>query len=153
MRYLPLLFLLPFLTACGPEVIYEKEVDFPSGNWAWADSVSFDYTVQDTSQLYDVFLEVDHGTDFAYQNFYVKILTTPPSGKRFDEQLSLQLAGDFGEWLGDCSGEQCQLSIPYLTDVRFRETGDYRISFEQFSRNEPLAAVDGLGLRITVAEE
>lgn len=153
MRLAPLLFLLPFLSACGPEVIYEKDVDFPNGSWAWADSVQFNYSVQDTSRLYDVLLEVSHGTDFAYQNFYVKIHTTPPSGKRFGEQLSLQLAGDFGEWLGDCSGEQCKLVIPYLTDVRFRESGDYGLTFRQFSRDEPLAAVDGLGLRITVADE
>lgn len=153
LRCLVLLAFLPFLTACGPEIVYEEATVFADGNWAYADSVNFNFEVTDVDRPYDLDLTVSHGTDFAYQNFYVRVHTTFPSGKRETSQSSLQLAGDFGAWRGDCSGEHCTLSIPMLTDVRFEEPGAYAITVEQFSRDEPLAAIDGVGLRLSVSEE
>lgn len=153
MRYLIIILALPFLTACGPAPIYEKDVAFPESGWAYADSVRFDYTITDSDKTYDLVLDVAHNDDFAYQNFYVKLHTTPPSGKRSSSQLSLQLAGNFGEWLGNCSGGKCRLSIPFLKEVNYLSPGDYSLTVEQYSRDEPLPALTGLGLRIIVHEE
>lgn len=152
MRYLLLLALLPLLTACGPEVIFEEAALFGEDGWAYADSVRYDFTVAEIERPYNLDLTVHHGTDFSYQNFYVKVHTSFPSGKRETKQSSLQLAGDFGSWRGDCSGESCSLSIPMLSNVLFQEAGDYSIVVEQFSRDEPLGGVDGLGLKVSVAE-
>ena len=152
MRILPLLSMLLFFTACGPEVIYEEEVDFPENGWSYSDSTTFSYILDDVSQAYDLILDVEHGVDFAYQNFYVNLHTTFPNGKRQSEQLSLQLAGNFGIWLGDCSGDLCTLSIPFLQNIRYTLPGEYSLTVEQNSRDEPLAEIQGIGLRVVVRE-
>jgi len=153
MRLFPLFSMLLLLTACGPEVIYEKEVSFPESGWSYADSVTFNYTLEDVDQAYDLMLDVDHSTEFAYQNFYVNLHTTFPNGKRQLEQLSLQLAGDFGTWLGNCSGENCTLSIPFLQNIRYTLPGKYTLTVAQNSRDEPLVNVQGIGLRVVVRED
>lgn len=152
MRYLLLLLPLISLTACGPEIVYEREVDFAETGWAYADTVRFDFELADTSRAYDLLLTVEHGTDFPYENFYVRIHTTFPSGKRNTEQVSLQTTGDFGAFLGECSGGDCSLPVLILENARFAATGDYALTVEQYSRDEPLSAVFGLGLRIVVSD-
>lgn len=153
MRMLPLLCLLFLFTACGPEVVFEKEVGFPEAGWSYADSTSFNYSLDNVEQAYDLILDVAHGVDFPYQNFYVNLHSTFPNGKRQSEQLSLQLAGDFGIWLGDCSGDRCTLSIPFLQNIRYTLPGEYTLTVEQNSRDEPLAEIHGIGLRVVVHEE
>lgn len=153
MRILFLLAPLLFLTACGPEVIYEKETVLPETGWSYADSTTFTYAVANTEQAYDLMLDLRHGVDFPYQNFYVKFHATFPSGKSQTEQLSLQLAGDYGIWRGDCSGESCSLSIPFMENTRYAQAGEYTITFVQHSRDEPLPSLQGIGFRVLVHEE
>lgn len=152
-RLFCILVLLPFLTACGPEIVFEKEVDFPESGWSYADTVRFDFVIADSTRSFDFLLDVDHGTNFSYENFYVRLSTTFPSGKRTTEQLSLQLVGDFGSFLGNCSGDECSLTVPILENARFEAAGNYALTLEQYSRDEPLRGVDGIGLRVAVSEK
>ncbi|MEM6772519.1 MAG: gliding motility lipoprotein GldH [Bacteroidota bacterium] len=152
MRHLPLLACLILFSACGPEVVYKDAVTFPETGWSYADSTTFSYSLDNVDQAYDLVLDVNHGIDFPYQNFYVKLHSTFPNGKQQTEQLSHQLAGDFGVWLGDCSGDACTLSIPFLQNIRYTLPGEYRLTVEQNSRDEPLAEALGIGLRVVVSE-
>lgn len=133
-------------------MVYERSTAFAPEGWSYADSVRFEYNIVDTTRAYELVLDVHHSADFPYQNFYVLLHTGLPSGKRVSEQLSLQLAGDFGAWLGDCSGNDCTLSIPLLGNARFGDPGTYTLTVEQHSRDEPLQGVNGLGLRVVVRE-
>ena len=103
---LPLL----FLTACGPDVVYERDVALP-GAWAYADSVTFAYDIPDTARAYDLQLSLKHTDAFATQNLYARFVTVYPDGRRQSEPVSLELADQTGRWLGDCSGEACRLWI------------------------------------------
>ncbi len=153
MRILFLLAPLLLLTACGPEVIYEQETKLPESGWSYADSTTFTYTIEDTEQAYDLILDLQHNVDFPYQNFYVKFHATFPSGKSQTEQLSLQLAGAFGIWKGDCSGERCSLSIPFMENTRYTQAGEYAITFTQHSRDEPLPSLEQIGFKVLVHEQ
>lgn len=144
--------LLCLLTSCGPKVIYEQTSTFPAKEWAYADSARFEFTVQDVVKAYDLVLTLTHGTDFPAQNFYVRLHTGFPSGKRTSEQVSLQLAGDFGAWLGDCSGETCEQKITILQNAKFADPGEYYLTVEQYSREEPLAGIGSVGLAVLERE-
>ncbi len=138
--------------ACGPTSIYEERTELAAEGWSYADSVRFAFSVEDTSQAYRLVLTVQHADDFAHQNFYVRLHTGFPSGVRTTEQLSLQLAGDFGVWLGNCSGGNCTLEIPILKQARFATPGPYSLTVEQYSRENPLPGVGAISLAVTHAE-
>ena len=148
MRLPHLLLLLPLLTACGPTVVYEDSHPLPDTGWAYADSARFAFAIPDTTINYDYVLTLEHSPEFAYQNFYVRFHTGYPSGVRKTEEVSLQLAGDFGVWHGECSGTSCELEIPILRNARFAAAGDYVLTVEQFSRENPLTGVAAVGLRV-----
>lgn len=147
------LLVICFLCACGPTAIYEESKAFPDSGWAYDMPADFQYRIQDTTKAYDLILNVTHSTDFASQNFYVKLYTTLPAGTVDTQQLSLQLAGEFGAWLGDCSSSECTLSIPLLNSVRYRSSGAYGLRVEQFSRNNPLAGIKALTLKVVQAAD
>jgi gliding motility-associated lipoprotein GldH len=86
---------------CGPEVIYDRAETLPAEGWSYADSVAFEFAIPDTVRNYDLVLMVEHDQTFPYQNFYVNIHTDFPNGRRTTQLVSLQLAGDFGAWLGN----------------------------------------------------
>ena len=137
----------------GPEVAYEAAEDFGTEGWAYADSVSFDYTVTDTSRQYDLVLTVDHTDDFAYENFYVQLNTYLPDGDRLTQALSLELADNYGQWYGECEGTDCTTAISLQEGTRFTAPGAYRLVVAQYSRDTVLAGVTGLGYRVVVVPE
>ena len=140
--------------ACGgPEVVFAQSQDFGAPGWAYADSVSYAYTITDTSRLYDLVLTVDHAEDFAYQNFYVRLDTYLPDGRHLSQPLSLELADHFGQWYGDCDGGRCRTDISIQEGVRFNLPGEQRLVVTQFSREDPLPAIFGMGYRVIVSAE
>ncbi len=140
-----------FGVSCGPELVYESRTELPS-QWTYADSVSFDYEIVDTSRAYDLALSFDHSTAFATENLYAQFITRYPDGSRQAEALSLVLADRFGSWLGDCAGESCTLLIPLQDSARFPTPGRYGLTVKQYMRRDSLLGPQALGLRVSVAE-
>ena len=145
--------IVALVSGCGgADVVFAQEQTFTGSEWAYADSVSFNFTVEDTSSRYDLVLTVDHGTDFAYQNFYVNVNTHLPGGQVLQQPLSLELADNFGEWYGDCGGGECNIAIALQRGTRFTDEGDYRLVVAQYSRQDVLADIDGIGFQLVKVE-
>jgi gliding motility-associated lipoprotein GldH len=153
MKYLLLLLPLLFLLACGPNYVYEMQIEPTDGVWSYQDSLYAKFNIADTAAIYNLHLVLEHGTDFPYQNFYVRLHTRFPDGQRLSEQLSLELAAKGGVWLGDCDVNTCVLDIPIQEGAYFNQPGDYELTIEQFSRKELLPAVNKVVFRLEKTEE
>ncbi len=140
------------LSSCGPELVYEHDHPMP-GQWTYVDSVEFSYEIQDIDKGYDLFLEVAHTDVFPTQNLYTRFVTSYPNGLRQSEEVSLELADRFGQWLGDCSGEACLLKIPLQQGTKYPEAGAYGLTIHQYGRQDSLQALNGLSLEIYVAAD
>ena len=139
------------ITACGPQVVYERTVATGADHsgWSYADSVAYEFAIPGTDQAYDLELLITHGTSFPYENFYLNIHTEPPNGKQTTERISLELSGGYGEWYGDCSAESCELVVTLLNRTRFDRAGPYKITLEQNSRDSLLPQIESVGIRLT----
>ncbi len=141
-------FVVLLLSSCGKNYIYEDEVSIEGGVWNYSDTLNFDFKIVDTTKVYNLFLEVDHLTDYRFQNLYVQVSTTFPKGKRESQTLSLELASKMGQWKGDCNSTDCTTLIPIQEQIYFQETGDYQITLEQFMRENPIKGVGRFSLKI-----
>lgn len=139
------------LVGCGPEVVYEARHELP-GSWTYADSADFRYEIGDTSRGYDLALTLEHTDAFATQNLYARFVTTYPSGGREVQDVSLELADRFGNWLGECRGEACVLTIPLQRGARYPAPGNYGLTLLQHGRTEQLPGLEAVGLAVTVAD-
>ena len=135
-------------TSCDPDYVYEIKKECPEQGWAFQDSLQLAFEVQDSNTIYNLHLIIQHSTDFSYQNFYTRIHTLFPGGERVSEQLSLELAGKGGVWLGDCSNTSCTLDIPIQQGVFFNQIGHYEVMIEQFSRMDPLKGIQSIQLAL-----
>lgn len=141
-----LLGLLAVFSSCS--TIYDETQILEDSTWAQGKCYSFAFDIQDTEQLYDLFLEVKHGTSYPYQNLYCLVKTQMPDGSARTEQASLELANAKGYWLGDCKEEQCTRKIPFIIKTKFTIPGIYTIELQQHSRPELLGPIEHLRLFI-----
>ena len=152
LRALPVLLFALVVAACGPGVVYEREVGFGPAGWTYADSVAFRYEIADTTRGYDLELTLKHTDAYPAQNLYARFVTVYPNGARASEPVSLELADRFGAWLGDCAGADCTLRLPLQDGARFPEPGTYGLTLHQFGRAEAEPEVRAVGLRVLAGE-
>lgn len=142
-----------FFTSCGPNYVYENNQECSEYGWFFQDSLQLDFEVKDSNTIYNLHLIIEHSTSFSFQNFYTRIHTVFPEGQRISEQVSLELAGKGGIWLGDCSGSSCTLDIPIQQGVFFSQVGQYQLIIEQFSRQDPLKNIQSIHLALEETRE
>lgn len=134
--------------ACGPNVIYDQTETIPKP-WDYFSPITFEYKITDTLVPYDLQLLVDHTSSFTYENLYINATTIFPDGSKTSLPVSLQLASTSGDWLGDCSGDQCTSVIDISLRAYFKKVGKYSLIIEQYSRNSGLEGINEFTLKIT----
>ena len=134
-------------SACGPDYIYEKKYEFDKG-WSYADSLFFKVSIKDTLSIYNLYLDVNHIDAYPYQNMYVRIHTTFPDQQKLTERVSITMAKKTGEWVGECTSENCRLRINIQEGAFFNQSGEYIFMVEQFMRHDTLSSIKAVALAI-----
>lgn len=155
MRLLSLIVPVAFLlSACGDRGTLVRETwQWSDGIWLAGDAKSVSMTVDDTSKVYRIDLELKHGTDYGYQNLYVRTVTRYPSGKEVTGVTSLELAEKSGEWSGDCGSSNCTISLPLQAKFTFPEPGTYAWSIEPYMRTDTVSGIRRLTVTCSAAPE
>ncbi len=135
-------------TRCGDDFIYEERADITGQSWAYEDTLSFDFTIEDVTKIYSLTLNVTHSVDYGFQNLYVQFHTRYPSGKIETQMVSLELSKKSGTWNGDCGGQWCTTEIALQPKAIFEEAGAHQIKIEQYMRKNPLPGVKSMELKI-----
>lgn len=149
--------LIPFsavflLTQCSPAYFFDKEYTISDAEWNYSDTLNFEIKMEDTTQFYNLYLDIEHAFNYPFQNIYMKVHTLYPSGKRVSELLPIDFADKTGKWYGDCNSEWCDLRVNIQQKAFFNKKGTYVITLEQFMRKEALKGVKKIGLKIEEVE-
>lgn len=139
------------ISSCGPSVVYTHQENITEG-WQYSEVIDFTFDIDDIEKKYDLVLVVGHSADYAYQNFYTNVTTLFPDGTSVIDPLSIELANKMGSWLSKCDNESCTLPIILRDDIRFKQTGTYKISFQQNSRDQILKGINSISLSLILAE-
>jgi gliding motility-associated lipoprotein GldH len=147
--YLWALLLLP-LAACDPNRIYETNTDLPDYAWSVQNKPSFEFDIQDTTQVYDVYFNVRNASAYGFYNLYVKHTLTDPNGQVMSRLLHQMILMDpkTGEPLGDGTGDIFDHQFLALPKQRFSKPGKYRIVLEQYMRQDVLPGIMDVGVRV-----
>ncbi len=134
------------LSSCKPDYYFEGSTMMDQNIWTYANKLNYTIPIRDTQEIYNIYLNIDHSTEYAYQNIYLMVHTQYPSGKKISEQLPIDFADKTGMWYGKCGKEFCQLSVNLQKDAFFDAVGDYTISIEQFMRADSLSGIKNVAL-------
>lgn len=141
------IFAILLCSSCGPKIVYEQTQSI-NESWDYNQKIDFNFSIENSEIEYDLLLTVKHDSDFSYQNFYTKIITTYPSSEEFTSPLSIELANKMGSWLSSCNNEECTLHLLLRDNIKFKDVGDYKITFIQDTRDEKLQGINSLGLSL-----
>ncbi len=139
-------FLLLLCFGCNKDYAFTQANEIPDSGWTYPDVLKYDFEIADTSSLYDLYLEIDYVTSFAYQNVYVNVFTGQDKLDMKETQLSLDLSSKLGIWKGDCSGEECSYLLPLQKSIFFNKKGKHLFWIEQSSRDENLKGIKSIKL-------
>jgi gliding motility-associated lipoprotein GldH len=135
-------------TACSSDYFFQKKIDFPDRNWTYSDTINFKFSITDTLEIYNLYLDIEHADTFSTQNIYIKLYTRFPDGKRLSKVKSFDLYDLQGKPNGQCSGRQCLMHTILQEKAFFNSPGEYEITLEQFTREPALPGIFSIGLAI-----
>ncbi len=152
---LPLICLLA-LSSCDPNQVYEKNTDLksPSGDayvWDVQQRPSFTFDIADTTARYDLYFNVRNAADYGFYNLYLKHTLTGPDGRLVGLPLLHQMVlmdPKTGEPLGAGAGDIFDHQFLALPRQRFARPGTYKLTLEQYMRQNQLPGIMAVGVRV-----
>ena len=136
------------IMGCGGGAKYSINQSIPAGLWKYDNPLTYNLDIESTETSNDLFLSLHYGTDFGYQNLYVKIVTDYPTKESIEDIVSLNLTNGSGSFLGNCNSAKCTIDILLQENFRFSEKGRHTIRIYQHSREAELPSVFGAELKL-----
>ena len=144
------------LSACDPNRVYEENTDLtsPSGApyvWDVQQRPSFTFAITDTAARYNVYFNVRNAAGYGYYNLYLKHTLTGPDGRVVGQPLLHQMVlldPKTGEPLGAGSGDIFDHQFLALRQVHFTRPGNYKVTLEQYMRQNQLPGIMSVGVRV-----
>ncbi len=137
-----------FQTSCDNKYYFQKNIDIPGAQWAYSDTLSYQFDITDTLETYNLYLNLEYADTFSNQNIYIKLHTVFPDGKRLSKQKSFDLFDVQGQPQGQCSGRKCEMQTLLQEKAFFNHPGTYEIILEQYTRQDPLPGIFSVGLAL-----
>ncbi|MBW7943324.1 MAG: gliding motility lipoprotein GldH, partial [Candidatus Kuenenia stuttgartiensis] len=113
------------LFACDQKKIYEQYVSLPDGVWEADKPVTFEFDISDTTRPCNVYLQFRNHVQYPYQNLYIFLTTTFPSGQIAQDTMEFYFSDLKGKPLGDCSSDICTNRFLVMNAIRFPMQGHY----------------------------
>jgi gliding motility-associated lipoprotein GldH len=129
------------LWSCGEQHFYAEQRSIDRAEWHYVDTLSYQVEIKDTIARYDIGMKIIHGTEFSFQNLYIKIITVFPDGETVSQTLPIDLADHTGIWYGDCGNRECSVEVRLQSNARFDRLGNHLFKVIQYMREDPIREV------------
>ena len=136
------------LSTCTTVDLYEKTVSLPGHEWKSTNKPEFNFTITDTTVLYQVFFVIRHSEKYNYNNIWVNYYYQPPNDTLHKEAREFQLATNEKGWLATGMDDIYEHRIKLAPDAGKRKAGNYKFVLENIMREDPLKEVLNVGVRI-----
>lgn len=147
-RSVYILLLLPALSSCVKNHVYDRNLPLPAAGWAYGEPRNFTVHISDTISLYNMYINFRHTDAYPYNNIWVKLKTVMPDSSVEEKQVNVILSKSSGQWTGSCIDGICYNSVLTDENIVFHQTGDYTFSLEQDMRMHILPEVMNVGIRL-----
>jgi len=136
------------LSSCTTIDLYEKSVTIPKHQWNSSFKPAFDFTIKDTSAPYKLFFVIRHSERYNFNNIFVNLSVKGPGQDTAQKiQQDLVLATNEKGWLASGMDDIYEHRIQLGSEQNLK-AGNYTFTIEQIMREDPLANVLNVGLRI-----
>ena len=143
--------LMLLLVSCDPARVYEQNIDLPKGNWQIENAPVFEFEIQDTTKVYDIYFNVRYNLQYDFYNLYLRHQLLAPDSSELSSKLHeiMLMDAKTGKPLGTGSSDTFDLQALALDDVKFDKAGKYSIKLTQYMRRDPLLHILAIGVRVS----
>ena len=141
------------LFACESTPIYQNKVTLTDHAWPAEELLNFSFQVQDTAQLYDIYLVVNNTQAYPYQNLYITYYLEDATQALCNSELKNYplFEAKTGKPLGKGWGKVKSHALIVLQGHHFSCPGWYTFKLAQFMRTEALTGLQAVGIKVTHA--
>lgn len=140
--------------SCQTIDVYERNAVLQNYHWQVAEKPSFEFTITDTSNPYNIFVVLRHADAYRYNNLWVNIHTKAPGDSTAQVQaLDLQLATNDRGWLGVGMDDIYEHRVRISQAPVQLKAGTYQFKLEQIMRDDPLEHILNVGIRVEKAPD
>lgn len=148
-----------FIVACDSSRLFDEYVSIENG-WKIDEVFEFSFDKPKHEGNCNLFLNVVSNNEYRFNNIFLIVSLTKPSGIIHVDTLEYTLADSDGRLLGKGITDHKELKLWYKENYRFEEEGNYTVSVEQAVRQqnkvngvEQLDGISKIGLRIEPASQ
>lgn len=145
------LFGLLLLVSCQEQAMYEKVYAFENEEWTQKVKPLFKVDITDTTKEYDFILTLRTTTDYQFNNLWIFLNTTTPSGQKAREPFEIKITNPDGSWAGKKTGTVVEIPL-YFRRRKMPEKGQYKFLIEQGITESKIDQVLDIGLRVEEAK-
>lgn len=154
------LFLVILITivSCDKNRVFD-EYKSVGNAWKKDSIVAFDFKQEDTTKLYNLFVNLRANQAYQFNNLYVIVSMERPGGLTKVDTLQYQMTNPDGSLLGEGFSDIKESKLFYKENLRFDTIGDYKVRIQQAVRQtgkiEGIQALEGItevGFRIETIE-
>lgn len=130
--------------------LYEKQTPIPDQKWTYNFVPEFSFQIKDTVSRYNLSVVIRHTDMYAYNNIWIKLGTQTPGDTVHFQRINLVLVAPEGEgWLGSGMNDIYEVRKNISPGpISFKTPGIYNFSIAQVMRDNPLAHIMSIGMRL-----
>lgn len=148
MRIIGIIVLSVLLYSCSEPPYYE-EMKTINGEWSSNDPAVFTFKIEDTSEQFELLMDLRHTEAYAFSNLYVFMELHFPNGKKSVDTLECFLADQRGKWGGRSTGDLVDHRIRLRNQPAvFPLEGEYTVTITQAMRVDPLPEIMDVGFAL-----
>lgn len=151
--------LLALLCSCDDNHVFDDYKSF-DGAWNKDTIVSFQFEQQDTTSLYNMFINLRSNNDYSYSNIFLIVAMQEPNNKTTIDTLEYEMAYPDGTLMGEGFTDFKESKLWYRENVKFPSQGNYKISIQQAVREadkvigvQELEGITEVGFRVETTEK
>lgn len=138
------------LYSCSGGILIDQSQDMSNGVWHVDSLATFDYSVQDTLQSYNISYLVRYAIDYPYYNLYVTYYLEDSSGNILSTQQQELILFDkkTGKPLGQGVGDLYDREIKIFENYQFDRAMQYQFKVKHYMRMQELPGILSFGLKV-----
>ncbi|WP_318311157.1 gliding motility lipoprotein GldH [Flagellimonas crocea] len=130
------------LSSCNDLLVYSEYKPIKEGNWQMDEAVDFQFSELDSTQTYNMFINIRNDETFPFSNLFLITELEYPSGNTVKDTLEYRMAEPSGEWLGKGFGSTKENKLWFKENIDFPNSGVYNVKISHAMRKN--GDVEGL---------
>lgn len=146
------------LSSCNELLVYSDYQPVEGGKWGMDQGVDFQFSGLDSTQTYNMFINIRNDGSFAFSNLFLITEMEYPGGTTVKDTLEYRMADPSGQWLGKGLGSVKENKLWFKENIDFPNSGVYKVNISHAMRKngdvEGLQVLEGItdvGLEIEKA--